>query len=266
MKKFFYLALVAIITLACDNSSNNMGDVDIPQADQSVLARSSKNVISLMGSDKAKAQKAFTDAGYKKVTAASDWYAPLLKVIKSHDAASDDWGDLELYVYNIDNKDDIANADTIDYLMKTKETCVIFTATYYEGKLINIAGDMYVGLNIENANDLFIYCSKNFHKDLGTYGVWAGEVRDAEASEESALSFPTVNDYSNYCATVLANEYLTVEETGVAILNIMSGAATGYHLHWSHPEPEPDPTSYYGFKPALVHGAFSFSYSYGGGY
>ena len=256
MKKILFVALSALMLVAC----NHRNAPDIPKEDQSVLNNASKNVISVLGTDKATAEQKFIKAGFRKVEGDIYFESPQRRVVSIAKQLTDD-DDVSCFVYNISEElEDASDEDQVNAIIESKQTAVIFLASYMNGILANINGKFIVGAEVDNVNGLYLDCSENLHSNIsGLAATWEGSITDKENDDE-VTEYESYKKYSN---ALYPMNSLFAEEIGAGqIGGMFSMKAFAYHITWDKPnESEARWQTNNGYKTAIAEAGFSISYS-----
>lgn len=259
MKKVLFIALSALMLMACDHRNAP----DIPKEDQSVLNKASKNVISVLGTDKATAEQKFIKAGFRKIEGDIDGFfeSPKHRVVSIAKQRTDD-DDVSCFVYNISEElEDASDEDKVNAIIESKQTAVIFMASYMNGILANINGKLIVGAEVDNVNGLYLDCSENLHGNIsGLAATWEGSITDKENDDE-VTEYESYKKYSN---ALYPMNSLFAEETGAGqIGGIFSTKAFAYHITWDKPDESEArwQINNAGYKTAIAEAGFSISYS-----
>lgn len=257
MKKLFFLAMSALVLLAC--SERNAPD--IPKKDQSVLSKASKNVIKHFGESKAEAEAAFIKAGFRK-SEIDMYYVPERRVVKAPQRRSDD-DDISCFVYNItEEMENDTEGEMINKIIESKKTALIFFATYINGIFANVQGKLIVGAEVDNVNMVYLDCSDNLHDNIsGLTGTWQGQIVNNEDDDEVTEDFTSYKPFYN--ALYPMNALFAQEAGGGQIGGLFSMCSFGYSLTWNKPnETEARfQINNYGYKTPIAEAGFSISYT-----
>ena len=256
MKKLLLVALSALMLMAC----NHRNAPDIPQKDQTVVGKASKNVISVLGADKATAEKKIIKAGFRKVEGDFSFEAPQHRVVSIAKQRTDD-EDVSCFVYNItEEMEDASDEDQVNAIIESKQTAIIFMAEYINGVLANINGKLIVGAEVDNVNGLFLDCSENLRSNISGLGsMWQGTITDKENDDLQTQ----YQNFQKYADDLFPMNSLFAEETGVGIINIYTGESFGYHITWDKPDESEArwQINNYGYKTAIAEAGFSITYT-----
>ncbi|MBR5676648.1 MAG: hypothetical protein IKX20_00700 [Paludibacteraceae bacterium] len=251
MKKFFFLAILAIGLMACEQNAP-----DIPSKDYSVAKKASKKVISIMGESKSKAESAILKAGFRIMD--DDDFAAPKRLLQLNRAPKED-EDVVCYVYNItEEMEDMRDEEVVNALIESKKTAIIFMAAYNNDILWNINGKMIVGAEVDNVNKLYLECSDNLHSNITMLGSWSGVVIDTEDDAETQTEY---TDFDLFFKAVAPLNAVTTQESAGCSLDMFGTRGFGYAVSWNKPnESEARYQINNGYKTAIAEAGFSITY------
>lgn len=251
-KRICFLLFMFAALIACKDKNAP----DIPSGDYNVAKKASKNVVSILGKDKASAEKAILKAGFRKMEV-TDYNAPQ-RVFKLTQRAKGD--EEEVYVYNItEQMEDMRDEEMVNAIIDSKKTAIIFIAIYNNGILMNINGKMIVGAEIDNVNKLYLDCSANLHSNITMLGSWQGSVTDTENDNDASVEYTNYNKFYNAVAPL--NSVFAQEAAGCA-LDMTGMRSFGYAVTWNKPNEREArfQINNEGYKTAIAEAGFSITY------
>ncbi len=262
LKKILFLAMIAIAFMACEQN-----EATVVKKDQKMLTKASKELIGLMGADKAKAEKAILNAGFVKLEEDEDPDAMLApaKYKKSprKKPASKNYYNVDeyaIYLYNfpddmqIDDETELINGIVVG----EKKMVVQMQVGYNEGKMVSAEAMYYMPDDRSETFKLYKNFSNNMYSkipskatELEWYGYLYSNVIDsayedrasfvAELSQtecgevEEECSFETSDGSVGYYATMFVP---TEEDIAELAEEGLSPFVYGeFMIGWSAPMP-----------------------------
>lgn len=237
MKKFLFVAALAVAFMACNNNGAEM-----PQQEQKAMKAATVEVVDLIGTAKpADVQKVLLDAGFTKIEAqlsmpakcAAQAKKQMKKAIKAE-------GTEEIYIYGLpDNFFSMSEEEQEAYMKKQLESgdgFIQVTVTYQSDVLYASATLLMTGLrekiNVTYANESDALYAALPKPMMAEMGVWQGYIT-AQGAEEGTQ----YEKHAEYVAAVAAAKGIRAEEMGYSV---SAASATGYAgkayvAYWMNP-------------------------------
>ena len=239
MKKILLLAMAAVMFMACENAGGggSSSGGGMSSKDKTAVNATTVNAVKLIGQSSAKADKAFTDAGFVKVDGGSmiDIKA---RAPKHAPAIKKDETPSLTYLYGISQ--DATSEEMVQALKDGK--CMIMVEAMISGDIFVGASTMFVVGKTEGVNKRFTYTSNELYELLpsGDMSSWSGQTAPDAASLDAGGT--TYESHASFSMDInKAEEIAAVEAaTGITDVNYQTGdyEGFGYYLGWVNPSEE----------------------------
>ena len=236
MKKMLLLAMAAVMFMACENGGGNSG---MSGKDKTAVSASTSKVAKMIGNDRTKVEKSFTDAGFVKVDPSVS--LPALAPKKAPAVKKD--GTVTLtYAYGVS---DIADEKELIQALK-EGRCVIMLEAMFHGDIFTGSSVMFiVGKNEENKttiNNTFLYTSNEMYKALPSAPMFSWEGKIADSAAEIDAGGKEYDSHSEFASKINASQEIAAVEaaSGITDMNYITGEyeGFGYYLAWINPSDE----------------------------
>lgn len=239
MKKILLLAMAAVMFMGCENAGGggSSSGGGMSSKDKTAVNATTVNAIKLIGQSSAKADKAFTDAGFVKMDEDSK-IAIKARAPKQVPAVKQDGTSSIAYLYGVSQD---ATAEELAQALKDGKSVIMLEAM--------ISGDIFVGASTmiivgktAGVNKKFTYTSNELYDALpgGDMSTWTGQTAPDAASLDAGGT--TYTSHSSFSMDInKAEEIAAVEAaTGITDINYQTGdyEGFGYYLAWVNPSEE----------------------------
>lgn len=239
MKKLLYVAMAALVLMAC-----NSNEPKLVGKDKKMVDKASKEIVSLIGSPKADFVKKMEKAGFVQLEAPVVPVPARLQKSNLKRAAAEDF-EVLYFCYNAPEE----NWQGMEYsvsseeeamaiyakIAKSKKVYIECTAYFEEGELLGISGNTLSG-RLEKINNFYLNASTNLYnslpEDLQWYGTTYADVDDWD-SEENGQKFENKarNDFEVAISGTAEEDALFVDEQAFAHVEAIDNNV-GVYLNW----------------------------------
>ena len=230
MKKILLMAMVACAFMACNGNG-----ADVPQQDKKAFDVATTGSIDLIGAEKAKVQKAYTDAGFILVSEANA-KLPQRLALKAPKVLREVQGDVEVYAYGMpENYEKMSDDQATAYMNKLfadGKSCITAELTFNDGVL---AATMTMYMTGKRAKVNTIYTAKSD----ALYGKLPSDVKMRYWEGYIEGDSTEYADHSAFVAKVAAANEIQAGEYGIGI-SISGASMSGfaYECGWYNPNAE----------------------------
>ncbi len=244
MKKYFFLAMAAVLCVAC-----NQNEASVPAKDKAAVKTTTAEAAKLLNQPSADVDKRLVAAGYVKIensvadAVAERTAAPARKASNPFEEEFTD-AVIETYLYNLpeqytafmDFKEEDTpklDEDTKKYVEETLggNSCIVLVVTFYVDDALVALSTNVVAPIANNINTLFTQCSDGLYSQLnGTSKVWEATVGDEKFSDHAAFT-----------AKVAAAQAVYAQENAYSYtvdLGQLEANGFAYYNMWTNPTDE----------------------------
>lgn len=237
MKKFLFVAALAVAFMACDNKA------EMPKQEQKAMKAATVEVVDMIGTAKAAdVQKVLLDAGFEKIDAQVALPAKCIAKAKANmKKAVKAEGTEEIYIYGLpENFYSMSEEEQYNYMknrLAEGDGYIQVTVTYQDNVLYASATLLVTGLrdklNVTYANEsdaLYAALPKPMTAEMG---MWQGQTF-TDPEQEEAVEY---EDHAKYVAAVAAAKLIQAEEMGYSVTAASASGYAGkaYMAYWLNP-------------------------------
>ena len=237
MKKFLFVAALAVAFMACDNKA------EMPKQEQKAMKAATVEVVDMIGTAKAAdVQKVLLNAGFEKIDAQLALPAKCIAKAKAGmKKALKDEGTQEIYIYGLpENFFSMSEEEQYNYMknrLAEGDGYIEVAVTYQDDVLYASATMLITGLrdkiNVTYANEsdaLYAALPKPMTAEMG---MWQGSTY-TDPEQEEATKY---EDHAKYVAAVAAAKLIQAEELGYSVTAASASGYAGkaYMAFWENP-------------------------------
>jgi len=232
MKKILWMAVAAVLFMACDGSKNG---AEMPEKDKQVVDKVTSGMVAQIGKKQADVEAYLDQAGFIKVGEEQE-IAPKHLQRKHRAPAEVEASSVQVtYVYGITKEeyamsDQAAIAARQNEILKKGNAIVIVYAMYQNDKLMMVESSVAVAAN-KKANTFYTGISDKYYDALPSTAQsisWQG----ATGAKRDKL----YDKHDEYVAEIAAAESITATEMGVAVLDASTYLGYGYLVNFQNPD------------------------------
>lgn len=251
MKKYLFMAIAAIVCIACGDNNGAT-----PSSDKKALNAATVQAVDLVGADAATVDKSFTNAGFVKAEVQTQANAPkqfakknLAKIVAEEEATE------VAYVYNLPkNFETMSDEEAEKYMMdmfKNGKGIVIVYVSFVDGKAYTYSVSCLLAWN-EKVNTVYCETSDNLYKKLPAADKalriqWFGQVSGSNKQ---------YTEHADFVADILASDGIEAKEGALAITS-QEGDGIYYGGSWKTPNAEDRAEMDKAGQPSFVIAAFA---------
>lgn len=221
MKKILYVALAALVLMAC-----NPNDPKMDKKDFKMLKEASANLLNQLGEKEKTVVSNLEKLGFFDTSEYAIGELPQ-RLGKPAAALDGDEANVFFYIGNKYREDFIAAAEKgkttkmmsiMEDALEDKGIVIMATFTLNEdGKCNMIGGESFVSAELPNIHNLYLTCSKNIFLSLDEDKEWQGglmEAEDAIAGEENEQTYTKASKRDKFEEDFAELEYPFAMESG----------------------------------------------------
>lgn len=230
MKKLMYLAMAAVLLMACDPN----GRVDVPGNDKKALNQSAAKALTMIGGSATQVDKDLLNLGFTKTILMEGAPVRFNQPAMAQTTPEPPLEGRVYYLLNVPSRWLVMSSDDemhalINELVESKRVGIIIQVEYYDGKLNSASCQVMVNADVKGVNNLFAGASRSLYggmpKDakINRYEAYVQN----EQSEEKEASFNKREDFDAALASL---------EIGYARENCRfeaDGKGAFYTISWS---------------------------------
>ena len=202
MKKLFLLTMVAVVFMACG------GETPLPKNDEKALKAATVEVAKMIGENRTKAEKAFSDAGFVQIET-NDTKLPAARLAhKAPQLKADSRGESVMYVYGAQEGN--TGDEAMLAIVNEGKTLIMVEAYYVDDNLYGVYASLYTGWT-EKINRTYTTISDGLYAQLtSATKQWGGYINLFDDKEN------VYEDHDAFVAAIASANEVEVYEQGYA--------------------------------------------------
>ena len=237
MKKYFMIAMTAVVLMACGSKSESTG---LPKAEEKALEAATVEAIDQLGESPETVDAALVKAGFKQAEIALPEFGKVpARMLKKAPAAKSEatYGDAKevSYVYGLpDNYKSMSDAQIMSWMVQRivgGNPIIIVMVNYVDNKMANMGTSVVLAKN-DKSNKVYTATSENLYSKLPSDEkkyTWEGEIEYRDETKENM----NYDDHSAYVAAVAKAEGIDAYEQATVVTegSLYNETADGYMYH-----------------------------------
>jgi|GEM_PF-3218797 len=217
MKKYFMIAMTAVVLMACGSKSESTG---LPEAEDKALEVATVEAIDQLGESPETVDAALVKAGFKQAEIALPDFGKIpARSLKKAPAGLDGRG--VTYVYGLpDNYKSMSDAQVMAWMVQRivdGKPIIIAIVTYENNKMANMGTSVILAKN-DKSSKVYTATSENLYSKLPSdksKSRWEGGITYGEGTKDTKTT--PYDDHSAYVAAVAKAEGMEAYEQATAL-------------------------------------------------
>ena len=193
MKKLMYLAMAAVLLMACDPN----GRVDVPGNDKKALNQSAAKALTMIGGSATQVDKDLLNLGFTKTILMEGAPARFNQPAMAQTTPEPPLEGMVYYLLNVPSKFLVTRGeerrDVISEIVDSKHAGIVIAALYGDNKLQQFNGSVFANADIKGVNNLYVGLSNAMYAGLPSKAErlsWSGFIgQSGETRYEQRADF-----------------------------------------------------------------------------